>query len=283
MRYHRQECARRRTFSAARRDESGESLALLVVWPALLTAILLMLVHAFIVTNARAEAELAASHGLRSAWRVAADSDFLTDPDDPDRIPYGRFIDPHPDVLAMAEAAKDAVALTAATEGGWRWWSPGAAELHSDWCYAYTRRPTPISCRASTGRPAIRRDGCGWWCRARCTGRWPRCGPTAGTRCTRRRRGPRSWWHRTGRTAGSWFPRNCRPADQRPAIGRPAPSHRVPPAASPRTWRRYPACQGRSGRMAGIVTRDIPSAVRIESRRRRSGQQGSRATLLEVC
>ena len=70
---------RRRTFSAARRDERGETLALLVVWPALLTAILLMLVHAFIVTNARAEAELAASHGLRSAWRVAADSDFLTD------------------------------------------------------------------------------------------------------------------------------------------------------------------------------------------------------------
>ena len=129
---------RRRTFSAARRDESGESLALLVVWPALLTAILLMLVHAFIVTNARAEAELAASQGLRSAWRVAADSDFLTDRTNPDNpIPY-TLPDPHPDVLAMAEAAKDAVALTAATEGGWRWWSPGAAELYSDWCHPYT-------------------------------------------------------------------------------------------------------------------------------------------------
>ena len=46
--------------------------------------------------------------------------------------------DPHPDVLAMAEAAKDAVAGAAATEQGWRWWSPGAAELHSDWCHPYT-------------------------------------------------------------------------------------------------------------------------------------------------
>ena len=85
---------RRRTFSAARRDESGETLALLVVWPALLTAILLMLVHAFIVTNARAEAELAASHGLRSAWRVAADSDFLTDRTDPPTSLHRP--DPHP-------------------------------------------------------------------------------------------------------------------------------------------------------------------------------------------
>ena len=127
---------RRRSVTQGRRDESGETLALLVVWPALLTAILLMLVHAFIVTNARAEAELAASQGLRSAWRAAAESDFLTDPGNPP-MPY-TGADPHPEVLAMAEAAKDAVARTAATEGGWRWWSPGAAELHSDWCHPYT-------------------------------------------------------------------------------------------------------------------------------------------------
>ena len=126
---------RRRSVIQGRRDESGESLALLVVWPALLTAILLMLMHAFIVTNARAEAELAASQGLRSAWRAAADSDFLTDPDNANTTYTGR--DPHPQVLAMAEAAKDAVARTAATEEGWRWWSPGAAELHSDWCYPH--------------------------------------------------------------------------------------------------------------------------------------------------
>ncbi len=115
-----------------RRDERGETLALLVVWPALITAILLLLVHAFIVTNARSEAELAASQGLRSAWRASADSDFLTDPNSPG--PYTGN-EPHPDVLAMAEASKDAVARAAATEGGWRWWTPGVAEVHSDWCF----------------------------------------------------------------------------------------------------------------------------------------------------
>ena len=128
---------RRRNFIQGRRDESGETLALLVVWPALLTAILLMLVHAFIVTNARAEAEVAASQGLRSAWRAAAESDFLTEPGSNPPVDYTSD-EPHPQVLEMAEAAKDAVAGVAATEQGWRWWSPGAAELHSDWCHPYT-------------------------------------------------------------------------------------------------------------------------------------------------
>ena len=116
----------------ARRDERGETLALLVVWPALITAILLMLVHAFIVTNARAEAELAASQGLRSAWHAAADADFLDDPANPGNT----YMDPepHPDVLAMASAAGDAVARAAATEQGWRWWTPDVAEVYSDWC-----------------------------------------------------------------------------------------------------------------------------------------------------
>ena len=123
-----------RSVIRGRRNEGGESLALLVVWPGLITAILLMLVHAFIVTNARAEAEVAASEGLRSAWRAAAESDFLTEPgSNPPTTYIG--VDPHPEVLAMAEAAKDAVARQAATEGGWRWWSPDAAELHSDWCH----------------------------------------------------------------------------------------------------------------------------------------------------
>ena len=130
---------RRRDVIRGRRDERGETLALLVVWPALITAILLMLVHAFIVTNARAEAELAASQGLRSAWRVAAESDFLDDPDIPG-TPY-TGADPHPEVRAMAEAVEDAVARTAGTEQGWRWWSPGAAELHSDWCDTLANRP----------------------------------------------------------------------------------------------------------------------------------------------
>lgn len=112
--------------AATRRDCRGETLALLVVWPALIAAVLLMLVHAFIVTNARAEAELAASEGLRSAWRAAAGTDFHT--------PYpGDGL--HPEVLAMAEAAKDAVARAAATDGGWRWWTPGVTEVQSDWCH----------------------------------------------------------------------------------------------------------------------------------------------------
>ena len=108
---------------------------------ALITAILLMLVHAFIVTNARAEAEVAASQGLRAAWRAAADSDFLTDPGDP----RARYTDPapHPDVLAMVAAAEDAVARAAATEQGWRWWTPGAAQVSSDWCHRYTAPVTP--------------------------------------------------------------------------------------------------------------------------------------------
>ncbi len=134
---------RGRSADRDRRDERGETLALLVVWPALITAILLMLVHAFIVTNARAEAEVAASEGLRSAWRAAADSDFLTDPDNPGND----YVEPepHPKVLEMAEAAKYAVARAAATEGGWRWWSPGAAEVHSDWCHEYLDRSDLMS------------------------------------------------------------------------------------------------------------------------------------------
>ena len=127
-----------RIAAPARREERGEALALLVVWPALIVAILVMLVHVFIVTNAQAEAELAASQGLRSAWRVAADSDFLDDPTNPGPDDLYGAREPHPEVLAMADAAKDAVARAAATEGGWRWWTPGVAELHSDWCYETT-------------------------------------------------------------------------------------------------------------------------------------------------
>jgi len=138
-----------------RRDERGETLALLIVWPALITAILLMLVHAFIVTNARAEAEVAASQGLRSAWRAAADSDFLTDPGSDPAKPYADS-DPHPDVLAMVEAAMDAVARAAATEGGWRWWTPGVAEVYSDWCDAPGDPTDPPGRRRPVG------DETGW-------------------------------------------------------------------------------------------------------------------------
>ena len=58
------------------RDDRGDTLALLILWPALVVAILVLLVHAFIVTNAQAEAEVAASSGLKAAWRSAANEDF---------------------------------------------------------------------------------------------------------------------------------------------------------------------------------------------------------------
>ena len=122
-----------------RRDDRGETLALLVVWPALIAAILLMLVHAFIVTNAQAEAELAASQGLRTAWHTAADADFLyvDDPNNQGQVIGYTGADPHPEVLEMAESAMNAVARAASTEQGWRWWTPGVAEVQSDWCAPY--------------------------------------------------------------------------------------------------------------------------------------------------
>lgn len=121
-----------------RRSDSGESLALLVVWPALIIAILLMLVHAFIVSNARAEAQAAASEGLRSAWRAAADIDLSRDPDNP-AAPY-MGVDPHPGTQTMVDAAETAVAQAASTELGWRWWTTGVAEVHSDWCHGNDER-----------------------------------------------------------------------------------------------------------------------------------------------
>lgn len=112
----------RRVFGK-RRNESGETLAFLVIWPALIVAILLLLVHTFIVVNAQAEAEVAASAGLRAAWRAAASSDFTANPDE---------------VFEMGAAAKDAAAAVAGKEQGWRWWTPGSTEVKSDWCQPLT-------------------------------------------------------------------------------------------------------------------------------------------------
>ena len=67
------------------RNDNGETLAFLVLWPAMFVAILLLLVHTFIVVNAQAEAEIAASAALKAAWRSAAGSDFLTVPVEPGR------------------------------------------------------------------------------------------------------------------------------------------------------------------------------------------------------
>lgn len=117
----------------AGRGDRGDTLAFLVIWPTLLVAILVLLVHAFIVSNARAEAEVAASAGLRAAWRAAAAADFLHEPGS--SLPY-RGAAPHPAVREMAGSARDAVARVAAEEEGWRWWTPGAAEVRSDWCAA---------------------------------------------------------------------------------------------------------------------------------------------------
>ncbi|WP_419850499.1 hypothetical protein [Candidatus Poriferisocius sp.] len=108
-------------FAPSRRDDSGETLAFLVLWPVLLVAILVLLVHTFIVVNAQAEAEVAASAGLRAAWRSAAASDLRAQPED---------------VAAMADEAKDAAASVAGRGEGWRWWTPGATEVKSDWCHA---------------------------------------------------------------------------------------------------------------------------------------------------
>lgn len=123
-----------------RRDERGETLALLILWPMLLVAVLLLLVHAFIVANAQSEAEVAASSGLRAAWRSAANEDFLSVRDAGGTYTAAEYTlsTTHPAVLEMASAAQDAAARAAATKTGWRWWTPGATVVHSDWC-----RPVP--------------------------------------------------------------------------------------------------------------------------------------------
>lgn len=113
--------------TTGRRDDRGETLALLVIWPALITAILLMLTHAFIVTNARAEAELAASQGLRSAWRASAGIDF-------DAVRTHTGPGQAPGLADMANAASDAAARVASSNDGWRWWTPDVATVSSDWC-----------------------------------------------------------------------------------------------------------------------------------------------------
>ena len=120
------------------RNDNGETLAFLVLWPAMFVAILLLLVHTFIVVNAQAEAEIAASAALRAAWRAAEGSDFRTMPVEPGQPVVDDTLytdpEPHPQVLEMANAAKDAAATIASRQEGWRWWTPGATEVRSDWC-----------------------------------------------------------------------------------------------------------------------------------------------------
>ena len=108
-----------RQSTGEQRDDRGDTLAFLVIWPALFVAILLLLVHTFIVVNAQAEAEVAASEGLRAAWRAAAGVD-LSEP----RM-----------AREMARAAEGAAAEAAGRGDGWRWWTPGSTEVRSDWCF----------------------------------------------------------------------------------------------------------------------------------------------------
>lgn len=121
------------------RDDSGETLAFLILWPALIVAILVLLVHTFIVVNAQAEAEVAASAGLRAVWLEGSRSDFHTE-----HTGDG----PHPGVVEMADEAKNAAAAAAGQGEGWRWWTPGSTEVRSDWCNA-----------SATGRPSERQAG----------------------------------------------------------------------------------------------------------------------------
>ena len=131
-------CPGRRSGSrrSRRGDERGDTLAFLVLWPAMIMAVLLLGVHAFIVVNAQAEASLAASAGLRAAWRSAADSDLGTVAR---QYTGGRRHLAHSARLdaagEMTDRAVVAVQQVAGDEGGWRWWTGAAASVYSDWCY----------------------------------------------------------------------------------------------------------------------------------------------------
>lgn len=115
-------------------DERGEVLPFLILWPALMVLMLLLVVQAFIVTGARAQAEAAASAGLRAAWHAVGVSGLAY----ADGGSEYSGLDPLPRTREMAAAAHDAVARSAAAGDGWRWWTPGAATVRSDWCHSGT-------------------------------------------------------------------------------------------------------------------------------------------------
>ncbi|MYG87376.1 MAG: hypothetical protein F4190_02455 [Acidimicrobiales bacterium] len=123
---------------ASGRSERGEVLPLLIVWPAVVVLLLLLGVQALLVTGARSQAEAAASAGLRAIWNHAAAVGDVPDPaavgDVPD--PAADSAVPLAGAAEMAAAAHDAVAHAAATGDGWRWWTPGASVVRSDWCHS---------------------------------------------------------------------------------------------------------------------------------------------------
>lgn len=115
-----------------RDDERGEVLPFLIVWPALIVLMLVLVAQAFIVTGARAQAEAAASAGLRAAWHAVGVSGLAHAADGTAHM----GLDSPPRTAEMAAAANDAVARSAAAGDGWRWWTPGAATVRSDWCHS---------------------------------------------------------------------------------------------------------------------------------------------------
>lgn len=125
----RRDARERRHGTPARRgrEQRGDTYAFVLLLPATIVLVLLLAVHAFIVVNARSEASVAASEGLRAIWRQTGST------------PLAASARLTPDQLAlnaaeMAGAAEDAVIRVTGREGAWRWWSPGATTVYSDRC-----------------------------------------------------------------------------------------------------------------------------------------------------
>ena len=122
-----------------RRDERGDSVAFVILWPAMIMAVVVLAVHAFVVVNAQAEASLAASAGLRAAWRAAADSDLVAVTDNDLRLG---------EAARIGEGAANAVERVAGDEDGWRWWTGGVSATYSDWCSV---SPRDLPAQGETG------------------------------------------------------------------------------------------------------------------------------------
>lgn len=106
---------------------------MLILWPGIIVLLLVLAAHAFLVTGARAQAETAASAGLRAAWAAVGDAGLAHAGDG--SVYVGAA--PHPRVSLMSEAAHDAVAHAAgASAEGWRWWTPAGVTVSSDWCHS---------------------------------------------------------------------------------------------------------------------------------------------------
>ncbi|WP_428118623.1 hypothetical protein [Candidatus Poriferisodalis sp.] len=105
--------------------------------------LLLLAAQAFLVAGARAQADAAASEGLRAVWEAVGDAGLAYADDG--SLHTGS--EPHPRAAVMSAAAHDAVAQAASgSAGGWRWWTPGTVTVRSDWCHSGVRsvlRPGP--------------------------------------------------------------------------------------------------------------------------------------------